>query len=286
LKEKIMKTKWIILLAAALVAFLPLNGLALVVTRSYDNSTSDNDNHSQEDASSSQTTIGLSSTTLTTAGSSSGNMGYRFIGQASAYDEGNLTQNIDVTVTWTVTAESWEEYSISLTPELHAYLNIYDYSTDESDDDADFNTLSSVLRVNGGIVSDTLNGLTGLQRSTDGSSNLDRTDSQILTGYTGNNIFSLQLTGTVFVDAHADGGVFDNPTGNAVLWGQDGNLDFEQNASQDGFDEYSSTSARNADGLFVDADITLDQVPEPASALMIVVGGGLIGMIRRIYRRF
>jgi hypothetical protein len=229
-----MKNKYLFCVAALLLV-LPLSGSALLVKRSYNNSTSDNDNSTQEDASSSQTTIGSLSKTVDTVGNFSGNMGYRFTGQASAYKAGDLTQSINVTVTWTVTAEDWEEYSITFSPELHAYLNIYDYSTDETDDDADFNSLSSVLRVNGSIVSDTLNDLTGTTRSTDGSSTLDRTDSQTLSGYTGNNIFSLQLTGTVYVDAHDGDGLFDNPTGNAVLWGQDGTLDFEQNSARNGF---------------------------------------------------
>lgn len=253
----------------------------IIITTTYSNNTTDNDNHSQEDASSSQTTIGSSSATVTTIGSSSGNLGYRFTGQASAYHDGDMTQTINVTATWTVTAENWEEYSITISPELHAWLNIYDWSTDENDDDADFNTLSSTLRVNGSIVGDTLNGFSGMQRSTTGGANLDRTDSQTLSGYSGNNVFSLQLTGTVYVDAHGDNGAFDNPTGNAVLWGQDGTLNFEQNASQNGFDNYSSSSARNADGLFVDANVTFDAIPEPAAVSLIILGSGSMIFLHR-----
>ncbi|MBI9021502.1 MAG: PEP-CTERM sorting domain-containing protein, partial [Verrucomicrobia bacterium] len=63
----------------------------------------------------------------------------------------------------------------------------------------------------------------------------------------------------------------------------DGTLGFPNNSDQDGFDEYSSSSDRNADGLFMDADITLESVPEPASALMILVGGGLIALKRRFF---
>jgi len=279
-----MNKHYILLLSAAL-AVLPMTGSALVVERSYSNTTSDNDGNVNEDGSSSQTTIGSLSANLTTVGNSSGNMGYRFIGQSSAYDTGYMSQSVNVTVTWTVAAEDWEEYSLSLTPELHAYLNIYDYSTDESDDDADFGSLSSILRVNGLEVSDTLDGLTGYNKSTDGFYNLERTDSQILSGYTGNNIFSLQLTGTVFVDAHADSGAGDNPTGNAVLWGQNGTLDFTQNGAQDDFDEYASTSARDADGIFVDGAVTLDAVPEPATVGLLTLSGLLIAVYRRFFGR-
>ncbi|MBL7016338.1 MAG: PEP-CTERM sorting domain-containing protein [Kiritimatiellales bacterium] len=277
-----MKTKWIILLTAVWVASLPLSSSALLVTRGYSNTTTDNDNDTKEDASSSTASIGASSSTLSSEGSSSGNMGYRFVGQAAAHGTGYLTQSINVTATWTVAAEDWEEYSVNFSPSLAALLNIYDWSTDETDDQSVFPSLSSTLRVNGSVVSDTLDGLTGYTRTTDGSYNLNRSDSQTLSGYTGNNTFSLQLTGTVVVDAHADGGLFDNPTGNAVLWGQNGTLNF---ADDPNFDNYSTTAALDADGLFVDANITLDAVPEPASALMLVVGAGLIGFIRRVYPR-
>ncbi len=277
-----MKNK-LILSVAVLIAVLPLTSSAILITRSYNNSTLDNDDHLQEDASSSQATIGSSSATVDTAGNSSGNMGYRFTGQTSAYKAGYIIQTIDVTATWTVTAEDWEEYSITISPELHAYLNIYDYSTDETDDIAAFSALSSVLRVNGSIVSDTLDGLSGAVRATDGPFTLDNTDSQTLSGYTGNNVFSLQLTTTAFVRAHDGGGLFDNPTGNAVLWGQDGTLDFEQNTSHNGFDEYPSSSDLNADGIFVDADVTLTAIPEPATLSLIgLFGIGVLGA-RRIF---
>jgi len=278
-----MKTKWMILLMVALVAIFPLSGSALLVTRSYSNTTYDNDNDTREAGSTSTASIGVSSSTLSTAGSSSGNMGYRFVGQAAAHGTGFMSQYINVTATWTVTAEDWEEYSINFSPTLAAYLNIYDWSTDETDDKAVFPTLNSILNVNGSTVADTLDGLTGYTITTEGSYNLNRSDSQTLSGYTGNNIFSLQLTGTIIVDAHADGGLFDNPTANAVLWGQDGTL---TDGPSPTFDNYSTTAARDADGLFVDADITLDAVPEPASALMLALGAGLIGLIRRHPRFF
>lgn len=269
----------------ALVAGLPLAGSALVVARSYSNATYDDDNATTEDASSSQKTIGTVNSTVSSVGGASSAQGYQFIGQVAGQDTGIINQYINVTVTWTVNAQEWEEYSITISPELHAWLYIWDWSTDETDDSGVFSSLNSTLKVNGITVSDSLNGLTGYTRSVNGGANLDKTGSQTLSGYSGNNTFSLQLTGTNSVTPHADGGLFDNPTAVAILWGQNGTLNFPNDSTHDNFDEYSTTADRDADGIFVDAVVTLNAVPEPASIMMLVFGGGLIALHRRFFSK-
>ncbi len=272
-----MKLRCILLLGAVL-AVLPLTSSALVVVRSSTDSISNNDGHADEDASHGRASTGSTSVEVTTAGNSSGNSGARFYGQAEAKVGQYITQTIHATVTWSITAESWEEYSINFSPELHAYLNVEDNGGDASGDGITFSTFTAVLRVNGSAVGDSLD-MSGGSRTTAGSSNLNRTDSQTLSGYSGNNVFSLQYTATVIADAA--GGL--NYTGDVGLWGSDGTLDGEFLGFGDDWDEYSSTSATSgADGLFVDANVTLNAVPEPATASMMA----LIGVFGFLYRRY
>ncbi len=268
-----MNKNYILLLSTAL-AVLPMTGSALIVARTSADSISNNDGHADEDASHGRSHTGTA-TEVTTVGGSSGNTGARFYGQAEAKVGQYITQTINATVTWTVTAESWEEYSIYFTPEFHAYLDVEDNGADASGDGITFSTFTAVLRVNGSTVGDSLD-MSGGSRTTAGSSNLDRTDSQTLSGYSGNNTFSLQYTATVIADAA--GGL--NYTGDVGLWGSNGTLGGEIGIPAD-WDEYSSTSARNADGLFVDANVTLNQVPEPATASLMALVGGLGFLIRR-----
>jgi len=273
-----MKFKWIYFITLT-ASLLPLTSPALLVSRSYSHTTSDNDNHVDEDASRTTTTIGATSATLSDVGNASGNMGYRFAGQAESKVSQDIIQTINGTVTWTVTAEDWEEYSILLTPELHAYLNIEDNGADASGDSVSFSTLNAILRVNGGSVGDSLD-MSGYTKTLAGSYNLDRTDSQTLSGYTGNNTFSLQYTGTL--RATSAGGL--NYTGNVGLWGSDGTLGGEIGIATD-WDEYSSTTAvATNDGLFVDANVTLDAIPEPATLGLVGLFSGGLFFIRRIFR--
>lgn len=266
---------------ALAVMFVPVVSSALTVTRSASHLTSDVDSHADEDAGRSGAYIGVNST-VSSVGASTGNMGYSFTGHAEAKVGQTISQTINGTVTWTVAAEDWEEYSINFTPTFNAYLNVVDNLADSTADTVSFSTLLATLRVNGGTVSDSLD-MSGLTRTTNGDSNLGRTDFQALSGYTGNNTFSLQYTATLLVTA---GGGLTTYTANAGLWGMDGTLGSELGVPAD-FDEYgygtSGTAA--ADGLSVDATITLESVPEPASALMLAVGAGLIGLIRRFYRK-
>lgn len=279
-----MKTRWV--LSLILIAILPLTSSALVVSRSYSNTTSDDDNSSLEDANSSQGTIGSVSANITTVGSSSGNMGYRFTGQAAAGDGGALVQDIAVSVTWTVTAEEWEEYSIVFSPEFHSLMIIEDGGLfQESGDGIWFSALSATLNLNGNKIftgSADL-GLSGgsIEDRADSGTTLDSTSTWTRGGYTGNNTFELIYSGTLTVTSKSGSG--GNDTYLAGLWGQDGALG-SIGGSDGTFDNYSSSLVRNADGFFVDANVTLNSVPEPASALMLAVGAGLLGICRRYYR--
>jgi len=279
-----MKNK-LILCVAVLAATLPLTGSALLVSLSYSNNTTDNDSVSSGDALSGSSTIGATSSELTSAGTSTSAMGARFYGANSGRGVSNLTQqprsisqSINVTVTWTIIAEDWEEYSFSLTPEFHAYLNILDDAADESGDSVSFTSLNGSLKQNGGTISDSLN-LSGGSRGTAGSSTLNDTASQTLTGLTGNNTISLQYTGTATATWKI-AGARNNRTADAVLWGVDGTMNGDVEFS-DSFDNYSSSSARNADGIFVDGTVTLDAIPEPASVAMLGVASALGLFIRR-----
>ncbi len=255
-----------------LVSLLPLVGSALTVGRSYSNGTSDNDNSTLEDASRSTSGIGSSSGVVDTVGATSSALGYRFTGQVAGGNGGDIVQTINVSVIWTVTAEIWEEYSIGFTPEFHAYMNIEDGGLFQEDGDGIwFSTLQATLKVNGSAVGDSLN-MSGGSRTTKGSSTLNRTDSQTLSGYTGNNTFELIYTGTVTATSKA--GVLGNDTYVYGSWGNAGILSGT-------FDDYSSS----ADGMFVDATVTLNAVPEPASALMVLAGGGLIAFKRRFFSK-
>jgi len=268
-------TKYMIAFLVFILAVLPMTGSALVVSRSSTDSILNNDNHGDEDASHGRANTGTA-VEVTTVGNSTGNTGARFYGQAEAKVGQSITQTINATVTWTATAESWEEYSINFTPEFHAYLDVEDNGADASGDGITFSAFTAILSVNGSTVGDSLD-LSGGSRITAGSSNLDRTDFQTLSSYSGNNVFSLQYTATVTADAA--GGL--NYTGDVGLWGADGTLGGEIGIPAD-WDEYSSTSATSsADGLFVDANVTLDAVPEPATAGFMAFVGALGFLVRR-----
>ena len=278
--------KWITTLT--LMALLPLTSSALLVTRSYSNLTSDNDSTTLGDANSITATIGDGFGTITTVGSSTAASGARFQGansgrgvNAGGREFQSIAQAIDVSVTWTIEAESWEEYSINLTPEFHGYLNVEDGAGDEPGDMSSFSSFITLLTVNGSSLVDTLD-LSGGSRNTAGSSNIDDTASQIISGLSGNNTIVLRYNGTSTARWDTGAGFQNNRTAIATLWGMDGTMNGDVSFT-DGFDNYGSSSARNADGLFVDAVVTLDAIPEPATLGLIGLFGGGILAIRRFF---
>jgi hypothetical protein len=162
-------------------------------------------------------------------------------------------------------------------------LNILDDNNDETGDGATLSSFDATLYLNGNqIVLDGL-GLSGGSRTTVGNNSLNDTATQILSGLSGNNTISLQYTGTATATWKI-AGIANNRTADAALWGSDGTMDGTGEFT-DGFDNYSTSTARNADGLFVDGVVTLQSVPEPASVLMLALGGGLVALKRRFFGR-
>ena len=251
---------------------------ALTINVSRSISVNDNDSVSTGDAGYDATppVIGSTSAILDTEGGSA-ELGYRFTGFNSGRGVNNIsqqvrsiTQNITATVTWTLTEDApGEIYSFTLNPELHAYLNILDDSNGESSDQATISNFSATLKQNGGTISDSLN-LSGGSRTTVGSSTVnDTNNSQTFTNLTGDHTFELTYTGSTTA-AWKIAGFRDNRTADAVLWGQDGTMNGDVEFS-DSFDNYSNSTARNADGLFVPATVELIVIPELSSL-------GLVGI--------
>lgn len=275
--------KWFLTLLLLLV--LPFAGSALTVSTSYINSTSDDDNTDNGAAGNGQATIGGTSTSVDAVGNSS-DLGYRFTGYNAGRGVWNFTQqaesivqSVNITVTWDIYAESWETYSFTLNPELHAFLNILDDNNSESGDIASVSTFSAVLKKNGSTILNSLD-LSGASISTVGSSNVNDTATQVFTGLTGDNTFSITYTGTVTATWKI-AGIQDNRTADAVLWGQNGTMAGDSFPSN--FDEYGTSTDRLADGLFVPATVTLDAIPEPASLLLIGAGAVFLRLLRRFY---
>jgi hypothetical protein len=114
-------------------------------------------------------------------------------------------------------------------------------------------------------------------RSTAGTTNVDVTKSQTITGLTGTNTFELRYTGAAFGSADSSAGAFCNDnTANAALWGMDGTLSGYSCSALNPNDNYGTTAERDADGFFVPATVTITTVPEPGTLLLL--GAGLIGL--------
>jgi hypothetical protein len=267
---------------------------ALEISISRNISISDSDSVSTGDAGYDTTppVIGTTSATLDTAAQSV-EMGYRFTGFNSGRGVSNInqqvrsiTQSIDVSVTWTLTSTvPGETYNFTLNPELHAYLNILDDNNGEASDESTFSNLDATLTQNGSQIPLDQLGLTGGTRTTVGSSTVNDTATRTFSNLTGNHEFTLQYTGSTTA-AWKIAGLQNNRTANAVLWGQDGTMDGDSFA--DSFDNYSNSTARNADGLFVPATVELIVVPEMSSLVLasicLLCGTIFSGIHRRSFR--
>jgi hypothetical protein len=282
-----MKTKWIFSLI--LIAVLPLSSLALTITRDSYSNTSDNGSVANGASVTGTALTGGASSSATIVGGSTSAMGARYYGAVSGrgVDNGSqqaqsLTQNISVSYTWAITAETWEVYDFSISTAFRGYLNILDDFSDESGDTASLSSLDAQLYLNGSQITLDQLGLSGGSRSTVGSSSADDTNSRALTGLSGNNTIELIYTGSATATWKI-AGIQNNRTADAALWGANGIMDGDTFANT--FDEYGTSIERTSDGLFVEGVATLQAVPEPASMLLIAIGGGLIALKRRFFSK-
>jgi hypothetical protein len=224
--------------------------------------------------------IGSASTSYTTIGAG-GTSGQRFRGSTNAKAGASYSQTIDFTTTWTFTADAGFVYDVTLTPEFHGILIIGDLQADESGDNAIFSDFTASLEQNSTPVANTLD-LTGGNRFTDGFNTVDDTATQSFIGLTGDNTFTLQYTGTISVATNT-GVLANDKTVSSARWGMDGTLDGIGTNFQDSFFDYGTAGARDDDGFFVDAAVTVTAVPEPSAAALILAMAGLtvVGYRRR-----
>lgn len=231
------------------------------------------------------TTNGVRHTTLVELNETE-ELGYRFSGFNSGKgvsSDGSLqtftiTQDIDVTVEWTITADYGEIYSFTINSVLGAYLAIQDGANDEAGDVAQLTNLNATLKKNNvQIVVDQL-GLTGGILQTDGTALVDDSVSRTFTDLIGTNTFSVTYTGQA-IASWRTGGTFLNPadrTESAVLWGANGEV------SGDSTDDYASYLDRLADGLFISGTVEVTAIPEPATTALLLAFSAL-GLVA--YRR-
>ena len=254
------------------------HGAVMVVVTTDDSGTTTVSNANSEGRSDSAA-IGSASTSYTTLGAG-GTIGQRLRGSVSGQDGAGYSQTIDFTTTWTFTADAGFVYDVTLTPEFHGALKIGDNLAGETGDNAIFSDFTASLEQNSTPVANTLD-LTGGSRSTDGFNTVDDTATQSFLGLTGDNTFTLQYTGTISVATNS-GILGDNTVSNA-RWGMDGTLDGSGTPFGASSFDYDNAGPRDADGFFVDADVTVTAVPEPSAAALILAMAGLtvVGYRRR-----
>ena len=244
------------------------HGAVMVVVTTDDSGTTTVSNANSEGRSDSAA-IGSASTSYTTLGAG-GTIGQRLRGSVSGQDGAGYSQTIDFTTTWTFTADAGFVYDVTLTPEFHGALKIGDNLAGETGDNAIFSDFTASLEQNSTPVANTLD-LTGGSRFTDGFNTVDDTATQSFLGLTGDNTFTLQYTGTISVASNFGTFVGGDSTVSNARWGMDGTLNGTGTPFNASAFDYDNAGPRDADGFFVDADVTVTAVPEPSSAALLII---------------
>ncbi len=252
---------------------------ALTISATQVNATTDNDDGSNnEDAGSGGAWLTDTSYTISDVVSNSATISRRYFGHAEAAEtNGFIVQDVDVTVTYSVTSSNAPTvYSISFLPEFHARVAVDSSGAPDTDGVTISNLTGKVNGVTYGLL-----GMSGGSQTTNGTTNIDETGARTFSGLTGNNTFAVNYRFTITADG--DVGILDN-TFVAGLWGMDGTLNAGGvTALNDALDEYGTSAARDADGLFMPATVTITAIPEPGTLLLI--GAGLVGLAAQGRRR-
>ena len=235
------------------------------------NSTTSNHNSGHESAGSGVHRLSAASLSFDDLVSSSATVEGRAYGHVSSQStDGYITQWVNVKSIYTVTAGVGIEYSIAFNPKFHGQINIREKGNAYGNN---VNLSALTGSINGTTVSAL--GMSGAYvDGPTGSWAIDRSAAYTLSNQTGANTYELTYTFSITANSEDWNFLNFNDSQDALLWGQNGSLG-------DTIDDYSSTSARDADGLFLPATITITAIPEPVSGTLVAVFGGVLLLIRR-----
>ena len=252
-----MRLNCITILAAALLSVGTAH--AIEVSISITNSTSSNDNHSEEAAGSAVELTSASSIAVDDEVGSTITVGGRVSGYvASKSNNGYITQTVSITATYTVTASEGVEYNITFNPNFHGMFNIGE-SGNNGNVGGNRVTISAISgKLNGTNISS----WDGAYQDGVSTRTYDQSSSYTLSDQEGGSSTVYTLTYTFSITTDSDDGTASYwgsyaSSADAFLWGMDGSL-----ANTDK-DQYSSSSTRSADGLFLPATVTITAIPDP-----------------------
>ncbi len=239
------------------------------------NSTTNNDNHSEEASGSAVALTSAASLTINDEVGLSVTVGGRAYGYVSSKSyNGYITQTVNIKATYTVSAAEELEYSIQFDPNFHGMFRISESGSNVTGNHVTLSALTANL--NGNVIPSL--GMSGGSQNGVTSQTLDRSTSYTLMNQWGDNVYELIYTFTITTDSQDDVFLAGTST-DSFLWGMD-------NSS---FHTYSTDGAKDADGLFLPATLTIltvpVNVPEPSTyagfTTLALLGGTLVIRKRR-----